>query len=78
MIQDARNWKLSAFMLVQLSILTAFSFVAQLNKEGRCIVARGRGIAFHHYHRSLAQSAGKDFRDDMMAKLCHSNAFGSL
>jgi hypothetical protein len=26
-------------------------------------VVRGRGIVFRHYYRSLAKSAGKDFRD---------------
>jgi hypothetical protein len=28
-----------------------------------CAVARGRGIVFRHYYRSLGQSAGKYFRD---------------
>jgi hypothetical protein len=28
-----------------------------------CAVVRGRGIVFRHYYRSLAKSAGKDFRD---------------
>jgi hypothetical protein len=27
------------------------------------IFVRGRGIVFRHYYRSLAKSAGKDFRD---------------
>jgi hypothetical protein len=28
-----------------------------------CALVRGRGIVFRHYYRSLAKSAGKDFRD---------------
>ena len=28
-----------------------------------CGLVRGRGIVFRHYYRSLAKSAGKDFRD---------------
>ena len=28
-----------------------------------CALVRGRGIVFRHYYRSMAKSAGKDFRD---------------
>jgi hypothetical protein len=28
-----------------------------------CSLVRGRGVVFRHYYRSLAKSAGKDFRD---------------
>jgi hypothetical protein len=29
----------------------------------RCALVRGRGIVFRHFYRSLAKSAGKDFRE---------------
>jgi hypothetical protein len=28
-----------------------------------CALVRGRGVVFRHYYRSMAKSAGKDFRD---------------
>ena len=28
-----------------------------------CAMVRGRGVVFRHSYRSLAKSAGKDFRD---------------
>jgi hypothetical protein len=52
------SW-VSCTLSLHYSALTMISNKLQLDR----LVVRGRGIVFRHYYRSLAKSAGKDFRD---------------